>query len=219
MEGNFLNLERKTQFFEQQQQHNVMKIFVGLSICQMRRLQSLSSSSNQHWTCGKLMVFFCLQNSTRFTSEWDSIPDWTDYRVCCKQQRVKRTKCASFIFNGLWIFNCQGHAAKRIQQWKSINCFLNGNLDEAFSLTKNTINYPELNLSSTLPGRKSGNSWQNWVCVRESFYACVHMCILNFPWWAAVRFALLTILFGRLCVQCMTWFQQDLCVQYVFMQL
>lgn len=31
--------------------------------------------------------------------------------------------------------------------------FLNGNLGKAFSLTKNTMNYPELNLLSTLAGR------------------------------------------------------------------
>lgn len=42
---------------------------------------------------------------------------------------------------------------KKNPQWKSIFFFLNGNLGKAFSLTKNTMNYPELNLLSTLAGR------------------------------------------------------------------
>lgn len=78
--------------------------------------------------------------------------------------------------------------------WKSINCcfFLNGNLGKAFSLTKNTMNYPELNLLSTLPGRKSCNS---------CFYARVHDCICAFfiycldPFYVLV--ALLTVLLVR----------------------
>lgn len=46
------------------------------------------------------------------------------------------------------------------------------------------MNYPELNLLSTLLGRKNSSSWQFSVCVWESFYArlhaYVHMCILHF---------------------------------------
>lgn len=56
-------------------------------------------------------------------------------------------------------------------QWKSIFFFspLNGNLGRAFSLTKNTMNYPELNLLSTLAAseRKRAAIPDSAECVRE----------------------------------------------------
>lgn len=59
-------------------------------------------------------------------------------------------------------------------------------------------------ISWALKGGKSCNSWQDWVCVRKSFYACVHGCIcafLIFCWKSfLVPFALLTLLFGGVCV-------------------
>lgn len=61
---------------------------------------------------------------------------------------------------------------KKIQPTAEINIFfssLNGNLGRAFSLTKNTMNYPELNLLSTLAGRERKRAAipDSAECVRE----------------------------------------------------
>lgn len=86
--------------------------------------------------------------------------------------------------------------------------FLNGNLGKAFSLTKNTMNHPELNLLST-QGRKK-LQFLTGLSVREKEFLCMcawlHMCILDFLL-EVLSCAICTVDFtfrGCLCVQCAT---------------
>lgn len=73
---------------------------------------------------------------------------------------------------------------KKIHSGNQYFFFLNGNLGKAFSLTKNTMNYPELNLLSTLAGR--GKKRLQFltvlrVCEREFLCKCARrrICICD----------------------------------------
>lgn len=193
------------------------------SICQMKRFLSLLSSSNQQRTRQKTNGVFLPAELLPFHLRVEHGAAPNRLRTMLYITIGQMYKMCIFYFLMAYEYLTAGVTQKN-QPTVEINIFfssLNGNLGRAFSLTKNTMNYPELNLLSTLAGRerKGAAVPDSAECVRERepeflckcarWRSCVHGW---FTGWILFPCSLPLLLcwLQSLSVHCAAWYRQDL---------